>query len=112
MKRDKRFWLRTVFASIVIHAIFCVQAYSATSEGGMVSNAAFMFLFFPHIMLMYFLPPTYPIDLTGGIVSVDWLRFVGKLFVAYPGSLFYGWILTMLRYSLFRKKAPPNHAAL
>jgi hypothetical protein len=78
--------------SIGIHGVFCAQAFSAASEGGMVSNLFFSFLFFPQVMLMYFLPPAYPIILRGAIVSIDWLRFAGKLVIAFPGSLLYGWI--------------------
>ena len=105
MKRDKGFYFLTIFASIVIHAIFCFQAYSAVGDGGMVSNAAFMVLFYPHVMLIYFLPPTYPIHFTGDIVSVDWFRVVGKLLVAYPGSLIEDGIVSALWYALFRRKA-------
>ena len=105
MKRDKEFWLFTLGASIAIHTVFCVQAYSAVPRGGMVSSDGFMLLFFPHYMLMYFFPPAWPLDSSGDIVSVDWLRFVGKLLGAYPASLVYGWILSLLWYSLFRRKA-------
>jgi hypothetical protein len=104
MMRDRRFWLVTIFASIVIHAIFCVQAYEAAHEGGLIGDGVSMFCFFPHAMLMYFLPPAYPIDQTGGIISVNWVGFAGKLLDAYPASLFYGWILGLLWCSIFRRR--------
>jgi hypothetical protein len=105
MRRDKVFfWLLAVLASVVVHALFCIQAYNAASQGGMVLNEFFGFLFYPHLMLMFFLPPAYPIDLSGGTVVVDWLRFAGKLAVAYPASLLYGLLLSATLYSLRRKK--------
>lgn len=80
--------------SLAVHVLFCGQAYLAARQGGMVLNASFMALFYPHVMLMYFLPPAYPIDLSSGI-SVDWIRFAGKLLVAYPASLFYGCLFSV-----------------
>lgn len=77
-------------ASLFLHAVFCFQAISAAERGGMVRNAFFMIFYFPHVVLMYFLPPAYPIGQSGGVVRVDWLRFTEKLAVAYPASLLYG----------------------
>ena len=36
MKGDKRFWLLAVLASLVVHTLFCMQAFGAASQGGMV----------------------------------------------------------------------------
>jgi hypothetical protein len=104
MKGDKRFWLLAVLASLVVHTLFCMQAFGAASQGGMVLNDLFIFLFYPHVMLMFFLPPAYPIDLSGGTVVIDWLRFAGKLAVAFPASLLYGWLLSAIWHSLRRRK--------
>jgi hypothetical protein len=77
-------------ASILVHVVFCLQAITVADRGGMVRNTFFMLLYYPHVLLMYFLPPAYPIGNSHGVVQVDWLRFAGKLAVAYPASLLYG----------------------
>ena len=69
----------------------------------MILNVWLSFLFHLHAMLIFFLPPAYPIDLSGGTVVVDWLRFVGKLVVAYPASLLYGCLLSTIWYFLRRR---------
>ena len=71
----------------------------------MAHSIPFLLLFQPHYILMYFLPPDDPIDLTGGIVTVDWFCFVGKLVVAYPASLLYGCILSAGWWFIRRKNA-------
>lgn len=106
MKQPKHLWVIAVLASIVIHFIFCVQAVSVAEQGGMVCNELFMLLFFPHVMLMYFLPPAYPIQhASDGVVVVDWVRFAGKLAIAYPASLAYGMGISALWYLICMKKA-------
>jgi hypothetical protein len=103
MTHDRKFWWIAVLTSLAVHAGFCLQAFSAAAEGGMVRSPLFMFLFSPHCMLMFFLPPAYPIDLSGGVVSVDWLLFVGKLLIAYPASLLYGCAVSALWFLIRRK---------
>jgi hypothetical protein len=104
-KRDKCFWLVALLASLVVHTLFCIQAYSAASQGGMVLNIFCSFLFYPHVILVFFLPPEYPFNLSGGTVVIDWLRFAGKLVVAYPASLLYGWLVSAIWHSLRRRKS-------
>jgi hypothetical protein len=61
----------------------------------MYLNHAFFWLFLPHTFFMYFLPPAWPIT-NGGFdqpIQVDWLRLAGKLAVAFPASILYGFIL-------------------
>ncbi len=77
--------------AVLFHAIFCWQAVITAKNGGMMANEAFMVIYYPHAILMYFLPPAYPISYPpGGGVAVDWLRFAGKLAVAFPASVMYG----------------------
>jgi hypothetical protein len=109
MKYVKRFWGLAVVVSLAVHALFCGQAYLAAGRGGMVLNASFAVLFYPHVMLMYFLPPAYPIDLSGGI-SVDWIRFAGKLSVAYPASLVYGCLFSAVWHLITGRRREHNPA--
>jgi hypothetical protein len=90
MNHNREYWLSTLLASLGIHSLFCAQAITVAAQGGMVRDAFLMVLFFPHVMLMFFLPPSDPISYNGVLVQVDWLRFAGKLVVAYPASLLYG----------------------
>src|SRR5688500_3456397 len=92
MTSNKQRWLITTAVSILVHTIFCVQAVAAAraGAGSMAANEFFLIAFLPHYMLMYFLPPNWPIT---NVTQVDWLRVAGKLAVSYPVSLLYGWIL-------------------
>jgi hypothetical protein len=104
---DRKFWWKAVLVSIAVHSGFCLQALSVAAEGGMARSPGFLFLFGPHFMLMFFLPPPDPFSWSGGAVSVDWLRFAGKLLVAYPASLLYGCIVSALWYFV---RSRPRHA--
>ena len=105
MLRDRKFWWMAFLMSVGIHIVFSLQAFDAAPKGGMAHSVPFLLLFKPHYILIFFLPPNYPIDLTGGIVTVDWFRFVGKLVVAYPASLLYGCILSAGWWFIRRKNA-------
>jgi hypothetical protein len=91
-------------SSLLIHIVFSLQALSVAEQGGMIRNTLFMLLFYPHVLLMYFLPPAKPIGYSGAVVAVDWFRFVGKLAVAYPASLLYGLACGAVRHFLIGKK--------
>ena len=93
-----------LISSLLIHSVFSLQALSVAEQGGMIRNTFFMLLFYPQVSLMYFLPPTDPIGYSGGAVVVDWLRFAGKLVVAYPASLLYGLAVGAVWYFLFGRK--------
>jgi hypothetical protein len=92
MNANSKRWVVTFAASLVIHAVFCIQAVSAAlaGTGGLVTNDFFMIAFLPHNLAMYFLPPTWPI-INGE--EIDWWRVSGKLAVSYPASLLYGWLV-------------------
>lgn len=91
-------------SSLLIHGIFSLQALSVVGQGGMIRNTFFMLLFYPHVLLMFFLPPIDPIGYSGGVVVVDWLRFAGKLAVAYPASPLYGLAVGAVWHFLRRRK--------
>jgi hypothetical protein len=96
----------TLIAAATIHAVFSIQAIVTARHGGMIHDEAMMFVFYPHVMLMFLLPPAYPINFgSGGIIEVDWLRFTGKLAVAIPASLLYGIVVASV-WMLFIKKMP------
>jgi hypothetical protein len=109
MKHGNRFWGLAIMVSLAVHALFCGQAYLAAGQGGMVLNTSFLVIFYPHVMLMYFLPPADPIDLSGGI-SVDWIRFAGKLLVAYPASLVYAFLFSAVWHLIGRRRREHNPA--
>ena len=77
--------------SVIIHIVFCIQVFMAL-PGGMASGAGLL-IFFPHYMLMFFLPPSYPIHDDG---VVDYGQVWGKLAVAFPASLAYGAIIVVI----------------
>lgn len=91
-------------SSPLIHSVFSLQALSVAGQGGMIRNTFFMLLFYPQLLLMYFLPPADPIGYPGGAVVVDWLHFAGKLAVAYPASLLYGLAVGAVWYFLLGRK--------
>lgn len=63
----------------------------------MIADDGLFWVFLPHVFLMYFLPPAWPvIDAT----HVDWGRVMGKLAVCYPASLLYGWVVGTVWYLL------------
>jgi hypothetical protein len=92
MTSNQHRWLVTIASSLVIHSFFCAQAVYALSAatGGMASDTRFFLFFLPHYFVMYFAPPMWPIT---NMTEVDWWGVAGKLAVAYPVSLLYGWIL-------------------
>lgn len=88
-KATARFWIVLGLATFLIHAVFCVQAFLPLQRGGMASDGPWLWIFYPHYMLMFFLPPAYPITYAGGEVQVSYLDFLGKMLVALPASVFY-----------------------
>ena len=92
MTFNKQRWVVTIVVSILIHFVFCAQAVAAAraGAGGMAADEFFLISFLPHYMLMYFLPPNWPIN---NLTEIDWWRVAGKLAVSYPASLLYGWIV-------------------
>jgi hypothetical protein len=87
--------------SIAIHAFFCWQAYLPLKQGGMVSNGTCLLIFFPHYMLDFFLPPSYPISYDkAGVLHVDYFDFWGKMIVAFPASIAYALLITGLSTAL------------
>jgi hypothetical protein len=111
MKPPRRFNRATLLASVAVHLGFCVQALIVVLKGGgMYLNDAFFWLFLPHTFFMYFLPPAWPI--TPGAIGqppvVDWLRFAGKLAVAFPASAVYGLLLGSLWFLLMGRRSRDN----
>jgi len=88
----------------VIHTLFCIQVFMAL-PGGMAMTGASLLLFAPHYLLMFFLPPAYPIHGDG---VVDYAQLWGKLAVALPASIAYGAIivavLALVRHALKQTK--------
>ena len=79
-----RFWLATC-AAVVVHLVFVLQLLAALPKHGLVLHAIGVF-FFPHMMLMYCLPPAFDWSSQG----TDWWGIVGKIIDAAPASLLYG----------------------
>ena len=106
MTRKMRFWFMAFLASIVVHCVFCIQAMTVATKGGMVraDTAFFPILFLPHTLLIYFLPPSYPFSYEGAILHIDWWSFIGKLVVAYPASFAYGAIVAAIGVLMWRGK--------
>jgi hypothetical protein len=111
MKRPSQSDFAALTASVAVHALFCVQAIlAAVKAGGMFLNDSFFWLFLPHNFLMFFLPPAWPIT-SGGPgqpPQVDWLRFAGKLAVAFPASAVYGLLLGSVWFWLFGRRSRSN----
>lgn len=105
MTIEKQSSLVAVLASLPIHSLFCYQAVNAAAKGGMIQGKLlYKLIFLPHTVLMYFLPPDYPfLSGDGGTIMVDWRRFSGKLAVAFPASLVYGFVFGGIWYLLFRQ---------
>lgn len=80
-------------SAVVVHGIFSLQALAAAPQGGMMNDGVGSWLFLLHMMLMYFLPPSWPISTEAGVVTIDWIRFCGKLAVALPASIAYGYFI-------------------
>ena len=78
--------------TLVVHVTFCVQAILTAPRGGMIANEIFGATFFPHFLMLYLLPPEFPISFgaSGEVMSIDWLRFALKLIITLPGSIAYG----------------------
>lgn len=56
----------------------------------MASNGFWLLVFFPQYMLVYGLPPAYPISSTDtGVIHVNYFDFLGKMLVAFPASVVY-----------------------
>lgn len=55
----------------------------------MVSGIPWWFAFFPHYLLVFFLPPSYPLNYLGGAPVIDHPAFWGKMLVTFPASLVY-----------------------
>ena len=98
----RRISIRTVLFALIIHGVFAIQSYLSLPKGGMVTEPICLILFYPQYLLVFFLPPAYPISHVDGRVIVDYLAFFGKMLSAFPASLFYGLFLSLLL-SLFRK---------
>jgi hypothetical protein len=113
MTRKKQFWFTAFLASVVIHSVFCIQALSVAHQAGLVraDTAFFPILFFPHTLLMYFLPPSYPFSEQGGVLHIDWWSFAGKLVVAYPASFAYGLVVALFGLYIWRGKRHEKHVA-
>ena len=92
MKLNRQRWLIAIVVSVIVHAVFCIQAVSVARQGGLVSNVPFGFAFLPQEFLMFFLPPAWPLHFNADRWSwdVNWWGVAGKLAVAYPASLGYG----------------------
>ena len=96
--------LGAIVLSVVIHTLFCIQVFMAL-PGGMALDGS-LFVFMPHYMLMFFFPPSYPIHDDG---VVDYVQVWGKLAVAIPASLAYGFVLVAISNLVRRclKKSKP-----
>lgn len=74
--------------SLLVHIVFCVQVFMGLPSAMGIGSPA-MIIFFPHYILMFIFPPSYPIHDDG---SVGYWALWGKLLVAFPASLAYAFI--------------------
>ena len=93
LTKQRKAWrvLRVLTFTIFIHSIFVAQLVVAMEQQELVLRE-FAFVFYPHTILMYCLPPAF--DPQGG--RVDCLRLLGKILDAVPASLAYGFIVSYL----------------
>ena len=94
-----------VAVSGLIHTLFCIQVFMAL-PGGMALTVAGFLVFAPHYLLMFFLPPSYPIHGDG---VVDYAQLCGKLAVAFPalaclGAIIRIAVLALARHALKQRK--------
>ena len=102
-KPATRFWISVGVIGIVIHAVFCYQAYNPLQQGGMASDGPWLTVFYPQYMLDFFLPPAYPISYSDtGVIHVDYLDFWGKMAVAFPASVAYALLPVGISTALMR----------
>src|SRR5690242_9072395 len=85
LERKPRRLVRVLTLTLIVHLIFIGQLIVAMDQKGLVLPE-FGFLFFPHTLLMYFLPPGF--DFANDQIS--YLRLIGKILDAAPASLAYG----------------------
>jgi len=88
-KPQGKFWIYVSVTSVMIHALFCIQAFLPLREGGMVSGVPWLLIFCSQYTLDFFLPPEYPLN--GD--SINYFHFWGKMLVAFPASLADGLLL-------------------
>jgi hypothetical protein len=83
--RKHRSPVRVVIYSLIVHLVFILQLTAALARHGLVLRQ-FGYFFFPHTLLMYFLPPRFSFATD----SLDAVRIMGKILDAAPASLLYG----------------------
>ncbi len=91
----------------VVHAFFIWRVLLAVPERGMLRFNWEILVFYPQVILMFFLPPGYPFN----DEPVNNWKIVGKLVDAFPASLLYGVAIALLvnwlvkKFNLNRKQA-------
>ena len=102
-KPATKFWILVGVVGIAIHAVFCYQAYLPLQQGGMASDGPWLMIFYPHYMLDFFLPPSYPITYNNtGAIHVSYFDFWGKMIVAFPASVAYAFLPVGIGTALMR----------
>ena len=87
-----RFLASAILWSLAVHAMFILQAWFAMQERSLIYSGWPEFVFYPHRILIFFLPPGFPFDDT--VVS-NW-KIVGNIADVYPASLAYGAVLAFI----------------
>lgn len=85
----------------VVHAFFIWRVLLALPERGMFRFDWEILVFYPQVILMFFLPPGYPFN---DEVVNNW-KIVGKLVDAFPASLLYGVAIALLVSWLVKKSS-------
>jgi hypothetical protein len=96
-KGGRRFIELLLFWSVIVHALFVWQMVIALSEKTLFAPE-FLKVFILHALLIYFLPPAYPILPDG----INYWGVIWKAFDAIPASLLYGAIIAFVFEGLFR----------
>jgi hypothetical protein len=97
-----RFIVMAIGLACIIHIVFISQMLVAVQDKGLILPKYFG-VFFPHVMLMYCLPPEMPFSDKG----VNYWGVAGKIIDAVPASLLYGAVIALVFVALkqIRKKS-------
>jgi hypothetical protein len=88
----------TILLACIVHAFFISQLMLAMSGGGSSQGDWGSIFFYPHLILMYILPP-HSFNEEG---LTGW-KFIGKTIGTFPASLLYGAVITLALFYLYDK---------
>jgi hypothetical protein len=100
VNQKRQAWGIAILSSLIVHTLFCFALLRDAPP-----NNGLMAFFFPQIMLMYFMPPSDPFSYPAtGVMTIDWLRFSGKMVTTYPASLAYGLVFGGIYFGIVQRR--------